>query len=124
MSNVKNKALVYHRGKWLWIRNPITGEESPDAVDLRQSAQIYRRKWWKLGPAYLYPNYTGILISTYAYIGPRNLPGFLIWIHALNMSAKFYAQDLPDLLEILSLLAPVVFTGILADVYQRSQKGE
>lgn len=122
MLNVKNKALVYHRGRWLWINDPLTDEESAGAVDRRQSMHHYRRRWWNLGPVSLYPNYTGILISTYAYIGTKNLPGFLVWIKAIDMSARFYAQDLPDLMEVLSLLAPIVLTGILTDVYQRSQK--
>jgi len=122
MPKALNKAPLYHRGKWHWINNPLNWEEPPDIIDRRQSAQIYSRKWWKLGPTYLYPNYTGILISTYAYVGPGNFPGFLIWIHAVGMSTRFYAQDLPDLLEVLSLLAPVVSTGILADVYQRGRR--
>jgi len=85
--------------------------------------RVYRRRWWRLGPAYLYPNYTGILISTYAYVGTRNLPAFLIWIDTPGMSTHVYARDLPDLIEVLSMLAPIVFTGILADVYQQSHKG-
>lgn len=121
MANARDKALVYHRGNWLWIKNPFNGEEeSPDVIDRRQSALYYKRKWWKLGPTYLYPNYTGIVISTYAYVGTQNIPAFLIWIHSVGMSTKLYAQDLPDLLEVLSLLAPLVFTGILADAYQRN----
>lgn len=122
MSNAQSKAPVYHRGKWLWIENPLNGEELAYVVERRRSAQEYRRRWWNLGPVYLYPNYTGILISTYAYTGTRNLPGFLIWIHAMGVGTEFYAQDLPDLLEVLSLLAPIVVTGILTNVYQWSQR--
>ena len=120
MANMKNKALVYHRGRWLWIKNPLTDEGADDAVERRQSMHQYKRRWWALGPVYLYPNYTGILVSTYAYIGPKKIPGFLIWIKAIGMNARFYAQDLPDLMEVLSFLAPIVFTGILTDFYQRS----
>ena len=121
MPKMKNKALAYHRGRWKWIDNPLDEEESLDIIDRRRSVQIYSRKWWKLGPAYAYPNYTGILISTYAYVGNRNLPDFLIWIHAVGMSVRFYALDLPDLMEVLSMLAPIVFTGILADAHHRTR---
>ena len=121
MSNAK-KALLYHRGRWLRISNPLTDEASAGAVDRRQSLHHYQRRWWNLGPVYLYPNYTGILVSTYAYIGTKKLPGFLVWIKATGMNATFYAQDLPDLMEVLSFLAPIVFTGMLTDAYQRSQR--
>ena len=122
MLATNEKAWLFHRGKWTKIKNPLYGKEAPDAVDRRRSVEDYRRKWWKLGPAYLYPNYTGIVLSTYAYVGTRNLPEFLIWIRAIGMSTTLYAQDLPDLLQVLASLAPIVLTSMFTDLYQRSQK--
>ena len=64
----------------------------------------------------------GIFISTYAYVGTRNLPGFLIFMHSVGMSIHFYTWDLPDLIEALSLPSPIVVTGLLTDAYQRSYR--
>ena len=64
------------------------------------------------------------MLYTYTYEGTRNLPRFLIWMNALGMSEIIYAQDLPDLLEILACLAPLVLSGFFVYVYRQSQRKE
>lgn len=124
MLATNEKAWLFHHGKWTIIKNPLYGKEAPDGNDRRNSLQEYRRKWWRIGPTFLYPNYSGILIYTYAYTGIRNFPEYLVWIEAGGLNVTIYAKDFPDLLEVLALLTPLVFTGIFVDIYRRSQEKE
>lgn len=124
MQRMNEKAWLFHRGTWKQIKNPLPSRESPDVIDRRQSLYEYRRRWWTFGPTFLYPDYSGLLLYTYIYEGTRDLPTFLIWMNACGLSEIIYAQDLPDLLEILDRLAPLVITGIFVDVYKRSQQRE
>lgn len=78
----------------------------------------------RIGPTFLYPNYSGFLIYTYAYTGSGNLPEYLLWIDDMGLNVAIYVRDLPDLLQVLALLAPLVFTGIFVDIYRRSQEKE
>lgn len=108
MLATNEKAWLFHRGKWTMIKNPLYGKEVPGGNSRRSSLQEYRRKWWRIGPTFLYPEYSGILIYTYAYIGSANLPEYLVWIEAVVLNVAIYARDLPDLLEVLALLTPLV----------------
>lgn len=118
------KAWQFHRGKWTIVKNPLYRKEVPDVGERRSSLQEYRRKWWRIGPTFLYPNYSGILIYTYVYTGRRNLPDYLIWIEAMGLNVAIFAKDLPDLFDVLALLAPLVLTGLFVDLYRRSQEEE
>ena len=124
MLATNEKAWLFHRGKWTMIKNPLYGKEIPDGNERRSSLQEYRRRWWRIGPTFLYPSYSGILIYTYAYTGGGNLPEYLVWIADMGLNVAIYARDLPDLLEVLALLTPLVFTGIFVDIYRRSQEKE
>lgn len=118
------KAWLFHRGKWTIVKNPLYRKEIPDGNERRSSLQEYRRKWWRIGPTFLYPNYSGILIYTYAYTGSRNLPEYLVWIDSKGLNVTIFAKDLPDLFDVLALLAPLVLTGLFVDLYRRSQEEE
>ncbi len=65
------------------------------------------------------PNYNGILAFAYSYTGDGEAPGYLVRILTTGSDEAVFAQDLPDLLEILSMLAPIVSTGIFADIYKQ-----
>jgi len=119
-----DQAWLFHRGTWTRIVNPLYMRVPDDVIVRRQSLHEYRRRWWKLGPTFLYPDYSGILLSTYAYEGTRNLPEFMIWINAPGTSVMMYAQDLPDLLQVLNMFAPLVLSGIFTDIYLRGQQKE
>ena len=124
MLATNEKAWLFHRGKWTMIKNPLYGKEAPDRSDRRSSLLEYRRKWWRIGPTFLYPDYSGLLIYTYAYAGRGNFPDYLVWIEAGGLNATIYAKDFPDLLEVLARLTPLVFTGIFVDIYRRNQEKE
>jgi hypothetical protein len=74
MLATNEKAWLFHRGKWTTIKNPLYGKEAPDGNDRRSSLQEYRRKWWRIGPTFLYPNYSGILIYTLSLRWQRGFP--------------------------------------------------
>ena len=124
MLEANEKVWLFHRGTWTKITNPLDGRETPDTYYRRQSLKEYTHKWWEWGPTFLYPNYSGLLVYTYTYSGTRNLPKYLIWINGIGQNRTIYAQDLPDLLEVLALLAPLVLTGIFVDIYRQSRKKE
>ena len=124
MLQTNEKAWMRHRGKWIEIANPLYGIDSPDANDRRQSLREYRRKWWTVGPTFLYPDYHGILIYTYIYEGRRNLPAYMIWVHAMGQDMALYAQEFPDLLDVLNSFTSLVLIGIFVDLYRRGQQRE
>ena len=122
MLQTNEKAWMRRRGGWTEINNPLYGVDSPDANDRRQSLREYRRKWWNVGPTFLYPDYNGILIYTYIYEGRRKLPAYMIWIHARGQDVALYAHDFPDLLDVLNELTPLVLIGLFVDLYERGWK--
>lgn len=124
MLQTNEKAWMRHRGKWIEITNPLYGIDSPDTNDRRQSLREYRRKWWTVGPTFLYPDYHGILIYTYIYEGRRNFPAYMIWVHAMGQDMALYAQEFPDLLDVLNSFTSLVLIGIFVDLYRRSQERE
>jgi hypothetical protein len=125
MRQTNEKAWMRHRGRWVEIANPLFGIDSPDADDRRQSLiGEYRRKWWTVGPTFLYPDYYGILIYTYAYVGKRNLPAYMIWIHAMGLNMALYAREFPDLLDVLNSFTSLVLIGLFVDLYRRGQEKE
>ncbi len=71
-----------------------------------------------LGPTFLRPVYSGSLVYVYIHEEARKAR-YLILIEAPQTSEIVYAQDLPDTLELLRLLAPIVETDILVDIYRR-----
>jgi len=120
-----DKAWLYHRGKWSTINDPLFGEEFPIFRASGPRRQAHRRFLygyhltpWMLGPTFLRPVYSGSLVYVYIHEKTRKAR-YLILIEALHTSEIIYAQDLPDALELLSLLAPIVETDILVDIYRR-----
>lgn len=126
--NFNEKAWLYHRNAWSEIKNPLYDSQLPGASaaprrpNWRQILREYNRKWANLGPIPPPPNYSGILVSAYSYSGDRKSPGYMIRIVSLGPDEVIYAQDLPDLLEVLALLAPVVSNGIFANAYMQGQR--
>ena len=92
----------------------------PRSQTLRQILQEYTLRWWTFGPAFLLPHYTGTLIYTYARKEVGQGPEYLVWIDTTGPSEIFFVQDLPDLLNALTLLIPIVYVDILVDVYRRA----
>ena len=125
LPNVGEKAWLYHRGQWSMIKNLIYDEQLTYVASHRQSwRQIlreYNQIWAKLGPAVYPANYSGILVYVYSYTGDRKAPEYLIRIASLGNNEIMYAQDFPDLLAVLTLLAPVVSSGIFSDAYTRGR---
>lgn len=124
------KAWLYHRGKWSRIKNPLYNVAAPENLSTserkswRRILGEYNRKWWHLGPANLSSLYSGTLVYTYAYNGGERMPEYLIWIDTTGPSGIIYAQDLPDLLVILNILAPIVMTDIFTEAYAGSRGRE
>jgi hypothetical protein len=48
----------------------------------------------------------------------------MIWIHAMEQDIALYAQEFPDLLDVLNSLTPLVLIDIFVDLYRRSQERE
>jgi hypothetical protein len=71
-----------------------------------------------LGPTFLRPVYIGTLVYVYIHEDTRKAR-YLILIEAVHTSEIVYAQDLPDTIELLHLLAPIVETDIFVDIYRR-----
>lgn len=126
--NLYEKAWLYHRGAWSRIKNPLYNAQSPYAntsphrATWRQILREYDRQWGNLGPTAPPTNYPGVLVYAYSYTGEKKAPQYLIRIVSLGNDEVLYAQEIPDLLEVLSLLAPVVSCGIFSDAYMQGQK--
>lgn len=119
------KTWLFHRGEWSIISDPLFGEEiaifrasGPRRQNLRRFFCGYRLTSWKLGPTFLRPAYSGSLVYVYVHEKTRKAQ-YLILIEVLYTSEIVYAQDLPDTLELLRSLAPIVETDILVDIYRR-----
>lgn len=121
------KTWLYHRGEWSRINNPLydaqlTYADFPRHTTWRQALKDYNRNWGNLGPVVLpHVYYTGIRVRIYCYTGNKKMPEFLIRIISLRDDELIYAQDLPDLLEVLDLLAPLVTSGVFSDAYMQAQ---
>lgn len=126
-ANFNENVWLYHRGEWSRIKNPLYDVRSPSASapprrpTWRQILRQYSRKWCDFGPTPTLSNYYGILVSAYSYTGDGKAPEYLIRIVSISADEVIYAQDLPDLLEVLTLLAPLASNGIFTDVYGRGQ---
>lgn len=119
------KAWLFHRGEWSIISDPLFGEEiaifrasGPRRQNLRRFFCGYRLTSWTLGPTFLRPAYSGSLVYVYMHEKTRKAQ-YLILIEVLYTSEIVYAQDLPDTLELLRSLAPIVEADILVDIYRR-----
>ena len=120
------KTWLYHRGEWSRTNNPLhnaqqTYTDFPQQTTWRQALRDYNRNWGNLGPVVPHAYYSGIRVRVYCYTGDRKMPEFLIRIISLRNDTVIYAQDLPDLVEVLALLAPLVTTGIFSEAYMQSQ---
>ena len=119
------KAWLFHRGRWSWIKNPLYRRKLPGEPahsmrqNLRQILQDYNLQWWILGPTFLLPHYSGTLIYTYARSGEGKGPEYLVWIDTVGAGKIIFAQDLPDLVSILALLVPIVCIDILIDMQKK-----
>lgn len=119
------KAWLFHRGKWSDIKDPLFGEELSTFLASGPRRQHHRRYFcgyvltpWMLGPTFLWPAYEGSLAYVYLHEEIRKAR-YLILIETNHTSEIIYAQDLPDTIELLRWLAPIVETDILVDIYRR-----
>jgi hypothetical protein len=125
VSSQSEKAWLFHRSKWSTINDPLFGEElpifrasGPRRQTLRRFFCGYQLTMWMLGPTFLRPVYSGSLVYVYVHEETRKAR-YLILIEAVHASEIVYAQDLPDTIELLHLLAPIIETDILVDIYRR-----
>ena len=125
VSPQSDKAWLYHRVKWSTINDPLFGEEllifrasGPRRQAHRRFFCGYQLTLWMLGPTFLRPVYSGSLVYVYIHEETRKAR-YLILIEAVHTSEIVYAQDLPDTIELLHLLAPIIETDILVDIYRR-----
>jgi hypothetical protein len=126
------KVWLFRQRRWAKIQNPLKGNAHhsgavPPAFGLGNEAihdflQEYAYTQWHLGPTPLLPHYPGTLVYVYNYRGERKAPTFLIWIDTVHVGVIVYAQELPDLLELLSMLTHIVLVGILEDAHIKSQR--
>lgn len=128
LNRSEENVWFYHRGEWSRIKNPLQNTEphlasvDPRYTTRRQSIRGYNRVWLNLGPKPIPFNYSGLLASVYSYTGSGKAPKYLIRINSLCSEDAIYVGDLPDLLEMLSLLTPLVSNGIFADTYTRGPR--
>lgn len=120
------KTWLYHRGAWSRINNPLynaqlADTDFPQQTTWRQALRDYKRNWGNLGPVIPHAYYSGIRVRIYCSSGNKKLPEFLIRIISLGNDTVIYAQDLPDLVEVLGLLSPLVTTSIFSEAYMQSQ---
>jgi hypothetical protein len=125
------KAWLYHRGQWLEIDDPIDDLEGWYAVESAEENARGKRTFflkpygyesheWGLG----FGGFDTFNIDIYqrSLKGPAKatLPSYLLVTGIFEFTERFYAQDLPDLLQVLSLLAPM----ITAEMIERTIKEE
>ncbi len=129
MSNrSKENAWFYHRGEWTRTKNSLRNlgslltSNNPRYATRRQSLREYDRVWLDLGPTPIPSDYSGLLSSIYSYTGNGKAPEYLIRIISLSSEEVIYVEDFPDLLELLTLLTPLVSNGIFADAYVQSPR--
>jgi len=122
------KVWLFHRHIWSKIKNPLIRKEYPlntaypESETIHDILQEYAYTYWHLGPTSLLPHYSGMLVYSYVYVGERKAPTYLIWIDTVHLGAIVYAQELPDLLEVLDLLGHLVLVGIFEHAYVKSQR--
>ncbi len=116
---LKDHTWFYQSGEWSVIKNsePLLTSTNPRYTTRRQSLGEYNRVWLKLGPEPIPYDYSGLLASVYSYTGSGKAPRYLVRIVSLSSEEVIYVEDFPDLLEILTLLTPLVSNGIFADAY-------
>ena len=119
------KSWLFHRGEWLSIDDPLSGEDvptfrasGPRRQSLRRTFRGYELTPWQLGPTFLQPEYSGSLVFVYVHKRAHKAR-YLILIEASHASEILYAQDFPDVLELLQSLAPIVECDMLVDFYRR-----
>ncbi len=125
VSPQREKAWLFHRGKWFCINDPLFEKELPTAHVNGPKHQTRRRVLhgyeltpWTLGPTFLRSDYSGSLVYVYVHQETRKAR-YLILIETPHASEIVYAQDLPDALALLHWLAPIVESAILVDLYHR-----
>lgn len=119
------KSWLFHRGEWFSIDDPLSGEDvpifrasGPRRQTLRRIFHGYKLTPWKLGPTFLQPDYSGSLVFVYIHERARKAQ-YLLLIEAPHTSEILYAQDFPDVLELLRSFAPIIECDILVDIYRR-----
>lgn len=120
-----DNAWLFHRSKWSAIDNPLVGLEIPNfrasgprRRKLRRVFSGYELTSWTLGPTFLQPFYSGYLVYVFLNAEARKAH-YLLLIESPQSNEIVYAQDLPDMFDLLQWLAPIVQTAMLVEVYQR-----
>jgi hypothetical protein len=106
-SPLSEKAWLFHRGKWFSIDDPLFRKERSTFRASGPRRQMHRRSFhgyeltqWTLGPTFLRPNYSGLLVYVYAHQEIRKAR-YLILIEAPSTSEILYAHDLLDTFDLL-----------------------
>ncbi len=125
VSPQSENAWLFHRSKWSTIDNPLVGLETPifrasgsRHRKLRRVFSGYELTSWTLGPTFLQPYYSGYLVYVFLNEEARKAH-YLLLVETPQSNEIVYAQDLPDMFDLLQWLAPIVQTSILVDLYQR-----
>lgn len=125
VSPKSKKAWLFHRGEWFTINNPLSGEELLFFLASGARRQTLRRFFcgyelteWTLGPTFLQHDYSGILVYVFVHEENRKAT-YMFLVNTDGITGIVFAQDLPDMLELLRMFAPLVEIGILVDIYRR-----
>ena len=59
----------------------------------------------------------------YSYMGNEKAPEYLVKVFSISQTETIYVEDLPHLLEVLNLLAPLASNGIFVDAYGQGPRG-
>ena len=122
---VEETDWLYHRGRWSRVKrahqriHPQYPRKRPRCMPLRATLRGRYRRWCHFGPLSPPPGYAGILVTAYAYTGQEKAPEYLIKVDSISRDEIIYAEDFPDLLDVLRSLAPLASNGIFVDAYGR-----
>ena len=114
--NLKETVWFYHRGNWSKLIRSRQHTQSPYA---RASLQGRYRRWCQLGPPSPSSSYSGIVVTVYLYTGNEKAPEYLIKVFSICRNEIIYAEDFPDVLEVLKPLALLASNGIFVDAYRQ-----
>jgi hypothetical protein len=117
----EKQSWFYHRGHWSTMSYSTTAQATynPRMSGRRSVRRDYNRIWLHLGPRPVPDDYTGFLASIYVYTGKKLAPHYLIVLASFSTQEEIFVQDLPDLVEILALLAPLASHGVFAYTFSQ-----
>jgi hypothetical protein len=120
MSDEQNNTWLYHRGQWQEIDEPVEwSKRQPEVTfdDFLGEFGYHRYPWGLENPheedsAQQKETALSLDVFQWASQTGERLPRYLILVELYDHEEAFYAEDLPDVIQLLALFAPIATAQI------------